>query len=142
MDKFGTICCPIADRHGQVRAHIDIARALERSNGDDVPRVMREYVGGERVNHGGGVWAFACAESRLDTEAVVDERGSGAYLNFTHAGWTDDSNIKGRVVTPWLEDLKAVCERLVHEAEFGAVSHTFERGTGEERFHVQFQCSE
>src|SRR5579859_6952468 len=104
-------------RVGGVRGEEDVGLVVGGANGEDVPGVRRDDVGGDEVDVAGGVGDSVGVEVTFVGVATVED---GAFdLDAGEPGAVFGGEIVGGGVSPGLGDAEAKFRGPGHEAQFG-----------------------
>jgi hypothetical protein len=118
-----------------MRRKKDLSLSVRGADGDDVPGVGGNYVGGDEVETGAGVGrAVGSDVAFIRMSALV----AGAFdLDAEEASVVFDGEIVGRHVSPGLGDAEAVLGGASHETQFGPFAPRF--GVRDIRIHEFFR---
>jgi hypothetical protein len=118
-----------------MRRKKDLSLSVRGADGDDVPGVGGNYVGGDEVETGAGIrGAVGSDVAFIRMSALV----AGAFdLDAEEASIVFDGEIVGRHVSPGLGDAEAVLGGASHEAHLGPFAPRF--GVRDIRIHEFFR---
>jgi len=121
-----------------VRSEVDLGMAGDGGDGDDVPDVERDDVGGDEVGVGEGVVAASVLHAEF--VAIVAELAGGTDLHARDFGATEDRLIEAVAVAEGFGGAEAEREDLLHEADFGPLAQAL-AGEGNIGFHGELGLS-
>jgi hypothetical protein len=97
--------------------------AVGGGQGEDVPGVGGDYVGGDEVDAGGGVGDFVGGDVAFVRVAALVQRAFD--LDADEVSVVVDGEVVGGAVAAGLGDVESVLGGAGHEAEFGPLSAGF-----------------